>query len=113
ALLAAMLDLPPDRFQKEYEREAKKRSGNPVFKVVFPNLARMRGHQAQVDIRRALLAAALAVQLDGRAALKKHPDPVAGGPFEYTAFKGGVELRSKWKPAGRDAKPLTLTVGRR
>jgi hypothetical protein len=35
---------------------------------------------------------------------------VAGGPFEYSAFDGGFELRSKWK---LDDKPPTLTVGRR
>jgi hypothetical protein len=47
--------------------------------------------------------AALAVQLHGRDALKDHPDPVAGGPFEYAAFEGGFELRSRLKD--RDDKP--------
>jgi len=41
--------------------------------------------------------------------LKKHPDPIAGEPFEYAGFDGGFELRSKWKPGD---KPMTLTVGR-
>jgi hypothetical protein len=48
----------------------------------------------------------------GRDALKKHRDPVLGGPFEYTARKGGFELRSKWQLDERLAKPLALTVGR-
>jgi hypothetical protein len=39
----------------------------------------------------------VAVQLDGRDALKHHPDPVVGGPVDYVAFKGGFELCSKWK----------------
>jgi hypothetical protein len=48
---------------------------------------------------------------------------VAGGPFEYTAFPGGFELRakwtvddtlrSKWNLDEQWAKPLTVTVGER
>ena len=53
---------------------------------------------------------ALAVQLDGRDALKNHPDPNVGGPFEYVPIPDGFELRSKYK--ARDNKPITLTVGR-
>jgi hypothetical protein len=55
--------------------------------------------------------------------LKKHRDPATGGQFQYLAFPGGLELRSKWKLDDklrskwkldkRLAKPLTLTVGRR
>lgn len=113
ALLANKLGLPPEEFEKEYRREAKKRAGNPVFKVVFPDLAKMRWYQAHVDVRRALLSAAVAVQQGGKDALKAHPDPVVGGPFEYVAFKGGFELRSKLKPDERFPQPLVLTVGRR
>jgi hypothetical protein len=111
ALLAKKLDLPPEQFEKELEREKGKRAGNPVFNVFFPALQNVRRQQARVEVRRALLAAALAVQLDGRDALKKHPDPVVGGPFDYVAFPGGFELRSKLK--GTDGKPVALTVGRR
>jgi hypothetical protein len=77
----------------------------------------------RADVRRALLSAALAVRLDGKGALKEHPDPIVGGPFEYVAFEGGFQLRSKWKVDEkvrsrwkldeRFAKPVTLTVGRR
>ncbi len=109
--MAKKIDLPPDQFEKEFEREAKQQSGNPVFKVFFPAIPKCRRAQARVDVRRALLSAALAVQLDGRDALKDHPDPVVGGPFEYIAFDGGFELRSKLK--GTDNKPVALTVGQR
>jgi hypothetical protein len=109
-LLAKKLDLPPEQFEKEFDREAKKQAGNPVFKLFFPALPKCRWAEARADVRRALLTAALAVRLDGEVALKKHPDPVGGGPFDYVPFEGGFELRSKWK---RDAKPLALTVGRR
>jgi hypothetical protein len=108
---AKMLELPPDQFEKEFARETAKHAGNPVFNTFFPGLDNVRRAQARADVRRALLAAALAVQLDGRDALKNYPDPVAGGPFEYALFDGGFELRSKLK--GRDNKPVTLTVGRR
>jgi len=110
ARVAKMLDLPSDQFEKDFEREARKQAGNPVFKVFFPAVVKVRQAQARADVHRALLSAALAVRLDGRDALKKHPDPVVGGPFEYVAFKGGFELRSKLK--GRDGKPVALTVGR-
>ena len=110
ARLPKKWDLPLDQFEKECE-EAMKRPGNPVQKL-FAGVARgQRRRQATADVRRALLSAALAVRLDGEGALKKHPDPVGGGPFEYVAFDGGFELRSKWK--GTDGKPVALTVGRR
>lgn len=70
-----------------------------------------------------MLAAALAVELDGPAALEQHPDPVVGGTFEYVAFEGGFELRSHWELDERRLgkrkldknynKPLVLVVGQR
>jgi hypothetical protein len=108
--LAKKLELPPGQFEKELERASKQEAGNPVFQLFFPALAKCRWAEARADVRRALLAAALAVRLDGAGALKDHPDPARGEPFEYVPFQGGFELRSKWK---RDEKPLTLTVGRR
>jgi hypothetical protein len=110
-LTAKMLDLPLDQFEKAFELETKKQAGNPVFKLFFPAVSHMRLSQARADVRRALLATALDVQLDGPDALKNHPDPVVGGPFEYVAFEGGFELRSKFKPT--DDKPWALTVGQR
>jgi RNA polymerase sigma factor (sigma-70 family) len=123
ARLAKKLDLPPKQVKKEWDREEKELAGTPVFKLFAPVLHNIRIRQAQADVRRALLSAALAVRLDGQDALKKHPDPLAGESFEYTAFKGGFELRSQWKPDEKLrlkwklseslAAPLTLTVGRR
>jgi hypothetical protein len=111
ALMAKKLDLPLDQFEKEFKREATKRVGNPVFTGYFAAFPKIRQAQARTDVRRALLSAAVAVHLDGRAALKTHPDPVVGGPFQYVAFEGGFELRSKLK--GQDGNPVALTVGRR
>jgi hypothetical protein len=109
-LMAKGLELPLDQFEKEFERETMKRTGNPVFKAFFPPLVKVRRSQARADVRRALLSAALAVQLEGRDALKNHPDPVAGGPLEFVTFVGGFELHSNFKD---DDKSLVLTVGRR
>jgi len=109
--LAPKLDLPLDEFENEFERESKAQADNPVYKVFFPALAKVRQSRARADVRRALFSAALDVQLNGKDALKDHPDPVAGGTFEYSAFEGGFELRSKHKT--QDDKPLTLTVGHR
>jgi hypothetical protein len=111
ALTAKMLDLPLDQFEKEWEREEKKRAANPVFKAFFPAVVQVRRAQARAEVRGALLSAALAVRLDGQGALKDHPDPVVGGPFDHVAFEGGFELRSKLKR--RDDKPVALTVGLR
>ena len=106
-----MLTLPLDQFEKEFEQESKKWADNPVFKVFFPAMVNVRRAQARMDIRRALLSAALAVRQEGTAALNNNLDPVVGGPFKYVPFEGGFELSSKLK--GRDDKPVTLTVGHR
>ncbi len=119
--MAKKLDEPLDQFAKAYDVLLKP-GGNPVTDLLFPALSRVYVPKLRSDIRRALLSAALAVQLDGKDALKKHPDPVVGGSFEYVAFKGGFELRSKWKldeklrakwKLGEPyAAPVKLMVGR-
>jgi hypothetical protein len=111
ALTTKKLSLPLDQFEKEWAREESKLAGDPVFKLLFPAVDKVRRAQARIDVRRALLAAALAIRLDGRDALKRRPDPVIGGPFEYVPFEGGFELRSKLEQ--QDGKPVALTVGRR
>ena len=111
AFMSPKMALPVNQFKEEFEREMKKRAAsNPAIRQLFPALDRVRLAQARINVRRAMLAAALAVQAEGQGALKNHPDPVAGGPFEYTAFDGGFELRSKFN---FENKPLMLTVGQR
>lgn len=110
ARLAAKLDLPPDQFDREFASEEARQADNPVFKVVFPELHKVRRQHARTEIRRALLAAAVAVVASGPTALDDHPDPFAKGRFEYQPFAGGFELRSKTQFAG---KPVVLTVGQR
>jgi hypothetical protein len=111
SVMAKMLALPLNEFQKAFEGESIRQAGNPVYKVFFPAMAKVREARARADVRRAMFSAALAVRLDGPDVLKDHLDPVVGGPFEYVPFQGGFELRSKLK--GQDDKVLTLTVGHR
>jgi hypothetical protein len=111
AVMARILDLPPEQFEKEFKLESIKRATNPVFKVFFPAMVKVREAQARAEVRKSLFAAALAIVRDGQYALRANPDPLSGAPFEYTAFDGGFELRSKHKDP--DGKPLTLTVGQR
>ena len=106
-----MLSQPLDQFEKQFKIEEAKHSANPVYKFFFPAVVNVRRAEARIEARRALLRAALAVKLDGRDALKNHPDPVVGGPFEYVPLPDGFELRSSLKT--RDNKPVTLTVGRK
>jgi hypothetical protein len=117
AEISEIWDLPLDRFEKERELVATKYAENPLFKMFTPGITKVRHAQARAEVRRTLLAAAIDIQLSGRDALKNHPDPVAGGLFEYKEFAGWFELRSKWtlasRPLYRDETPLALTVGQR
>jgi len=121
AQTAEKWDLPLDQFDKEQERVATQYASNPLFKMFTPGIIKVRQAQARADVRRALLAAAIDIQLGGRQALKEalrsHPDPVVGGQFDYQEFEGYFELRSKWRlgsrPLYRDDSPLALTVGQR
>ena len=60
------------QFTKQFELEASKQAGNPVFKTFFPNVSSLRQSQARADVYRALLETALDIQLAGRDALKNH-----------------------------------------
>jgi hypothetical protein len=106
-----ILELPLDQCEKQFQLEASKYARNPVFKTIFPPLVSLRRSQARTDVFRALLAAALDVQLNQPNALKNHADPVGGDQFEMVAFDGGFELRSKFKPEG--GTPWVLIVGHR
>jgi hypothetical protein len=110
ATFAAKMALPPEELARAFEAEKLRMAGNPVFQVLVPGLGNGRQAEARCDARRRMLRAAIAVQLDGRDALKAHPDPYGGGPFGYEPFDGGFVLTSKL--TAQD-KPWALTVGRR
>ena len=108
---AKSLALPLADFEREFQQESTRQSGNPVYKIFFPAMAKSRQSSVRAEVRCAQFLAALAVQLDGQTALKNYLDPIGGGRFEYSPFKGGFELRSQLK--GQDDKPVSLTVGHR
>jgi hypothetical protein len=119
--LAKQMELSLDRFEKEQERAAIQLGKNPMYQRFVPGIIKCRWQQSRAEVRRAMLLAALAVQIDGRSVLKSHPDPMVGGQFAYVPFEGGFELRSNWLPdekacskwnLGR-AEPVMLVVGRR
>jgi RNA polymerase sigma factor (sigma-70 family) len=120
ASLAKKLELPPDQVEAACERAEKQLASNPMFGVFAPILHKVRVRQAQAQIRRALLLAAVAVRLGGQEALPQHLDPVAGGPFVLVPVEGGFELQSKalpnengrsgWQPEPPPA--VVLRVGR-
>jgi hypothetical protein len=114
---AKNLSLPLDQFQKFWEREEKEvLPTNIVMKTMAPALQHCRLSEARYEARRKLLNAAIAVQLEGQQALKSHGDPFGNGPFEYSAFDGGFELKSKLKlPKGKDNAevPMSLVIGKR
>jgi hypothetical protein len=107
---AKILNLPLEQFEKMFESEGAKQASNPVYKFFFPAVVNVRRAQARIDARRALLSAALAVQVDGRDVLKDYPDPVVGGAFQYVPMPGGFEVRSRLE--SKDNKSVALTVGR-
>ena len=110
--VAKMLALPMDQFEKEFEREAKKRAGNPVFKVLLPR-RRQRASGPGTDGSPPGLAVGRPRRPAGRPRCPEEQSRPRslGGPFEYVPFDGGFELRSNLK--GRDDKPVSLTVGHR
>ncbi len=108
---AHLMDLPPDEFDKQWEpKEKEEAKNNPVFKLLFPAVTKVRRAEARYQVRQALRKAAFAILIDGPAAAKDQRDPFGDGPFEYETFEGGFVLRSKFKAQD---KPVSLTVGRR
>ncbi len=109
AALAQILDLDLEQAEAQSKQLAAQHAGNPFYPLIVADVPNCKRAQARTEVRRALLATAIDVQLNGRDALKNHADPVTHTPFEMTDFPGGFELRSTWK----QPLPLTLTVGQR
>lgn len=110
ARVCRMLDLPPDDFAREWTREQARYAANPAFRRLFAPYPRIRRAHARASVRRALLAAAVDVQIHGRDAIRNHPDPGGGrGLLEYVPSNGGFVLRSTL--LGANGNPLSLAVG--
>jgi|SRR5215472_3317598 len=98
SLGVSRFSLSTEQFEKEYASEIEPLSkANPVVRLMTPILPRFRWREAYMQTRRALLRAAIAVQLDGPAALSQQPDPHDGKSFSYSALEGGFRLESDLK----------------
>lgn len=101
-------DLAPEDFERDYKAQLQEVSkGNSVMQQFTPALPRFRWAEAYCQTRRALLQAAIAVQLDGSGALDRHPDPYDAKPFSYSPLDKGFRLGSQLPENG---SPLSLAV---
>jgi len=104
----ANFGLPPETFQQQYDPDYARASiGNPILERFTPMLSRFRWAEAYNNTRRALLHAAVAVQLGGAKELSRYPDPSTGRPFNYIQSANGFVLESLLKENG---KPISLSV---
>ena len=105
---AGRFTLPPEQFEAAYTAEIEKASKeNPLIREFTPNLGRFRWAETYSRTRRVLLRAAVAVRLDGPAALSLHPDPYDQQPFSYVPVDGGFRLESRLKEGG---VPIAFSV---
>jgi hypothetical protein len=105
---APRFTLPPEQFEKTYKIEFDDLSKtNPVVRQFTPALPRIRWAEAYEQTRRALLHAAIAVQLEGPKVLSQQPDPYDKKPFIYTAVDGGFRLESRLSDSGI---PISLSI---
>jgi hypothetical protein len=105
---APRFKLPPEQFENTYKIEYDELSKtNPVLRQFTPALPRIRWAEAYEQTRRALLHAAIAVQLEGPNALNKQLDPYDKKPFTYTPVDGGFRLESRLTDGGI---PISLSI---
>jgi hypothetical protein len=105
----ALAALPVDKVEKaEKELVASLKTINLMLLVLRPDeqivrvftaqlrpaAGNLRFTEAEMQTRRAMLRAALAIAGGGGDRLKEHPDPFGGVPFEVRPVDGGYELKS-------------------
>jgi hypothetical protein len=114
---AEAMTLGVDGFRRVFaERLGPGVGKNPFIRAMgAPGFDEEYDEQAVGRCRLALLKAGIDVLARGKPALADHPDPYGKGPFGYTAFAGGVELRSRLAvPAGaKERRGLGLDFGLR
>ena len=76
---------------------------------MLPALEKVSASQRRNQAQRALMRAAIMIVQGGAEKTKETRDPFGDGPFEYRAFDGGFELKSKFQ---FKEKPVTLIVGK-
>ena len=109
--LAKYVALPQKEFEEQYPAfKEKAQKDNPLAGLLLPAIDKVRNKDNHQRARMEMLLAAIAIAHDGPDAAKKTKDPFGDGPFEYKAFDGGFELKSKLL---FEDKPVTLTVGKK
>jgi hypothetical protein len=107
--LVKLYGRPAKEFDAEYPAYAKKAAAaNPVAALLLPAMQNVAAAERRNLTQRALLRSAITIVQGGAEKAKETMDPFGDGPFEYRAFDGGFELKSKFVYKGN---PVTLTVG--
>jgi len=107
---ASRFNLAPEQFEREYKAEIEKVSKeNPVIRQFTPALPRFRWTEAYCQTRRALLQAAIAVELDGASTLSRHLDPYDRNRFSYGPVDRGFRLQSQLSDNGIPISLLVVT----
>jgi hypothetical protein len=92
---------PPAQFESEYNLQlAKSAAANPIIRFFTPALPRLRWAEAYSRTRRTLLLAAIAVQIDGPAALARFNDPYQSDILAYIPLEHGFRLESELADEG-------------
>ena len=104
----ARFSLPPERFEKDYNQQWQSGSDpNPFILHYTVALPRLRWAEAYAKARRRLLRAAIAVRLDGPAALVRFNDPYQSDLFSYVPLEHGFRLESD---LADETGPIGLTI---
>lgn len=107
-LWIARFSEPPGQFESEYNLQlAKSAAANPLIRFFTPAIPRLRWAEAYTRTRRALLLAAVAVQIDGPAALVRFNDPYRDDLFSFIPLENGFRLESELTD---EKGPIALSI---
>lgn len=105
---AVMDEQSPQQFAATVDAEMAKVKLNTFAQVSGKSFARVREPLAVLQVKRAMLRAAIDIRVNGESALASWRDPFGEGPFGYVKTADGFELTSKLTQ--RDAA-VKLSVG--
>jgi len=92
----ARFSLPPEEFERDYKLQLSSQADpNPLITRYTPSLPSLRWAEAYHQTRLTLLRAAIAVQLEGPAALVHFNDPYRDDLFAYIPLDHGFRLESE------------------
>jgi hypothetical protein len=104
----AQFSLNPLEFETGFDSDFTRESAdNPVAAQFTPSMSRMRWAEAYNATRRALVQAAIGVQLSGEPALLTYTDPYTQKSFRYAREGSGFRLDSDLI---QDGKPVSLLI---